>query len=942
MPARPGSFDGRIAEPESGSPSRFRSAREVQVDEGAFASMRRRPIRNRLILVGVAVVAAIAGAAVLIVEMERQASIDAFRTATTNLGKGMAQQTTQSLASVDRALTEIQISLAQDPAAGPMEIQARMRLKSTFDALTAARKSLSGVESLSVIDTDGNVANTSVTWPPVAANVSRTDFFRHFRAEDDHGVFAGAPIENAGSGKTSFFLARRIDDPHGGFAGLAIGEISVADLQSFYRLAMPPRRSVYVLRSDGVILVRYPPRDNEIGQKIPGDSPWYATAALGAGSYLGSAYFDGTPVLGVVQPLRGLPIVVETSVTQSDILSEWHQERLWVAAGAIAAAICTILLLRLLAGQYRRLELSEVTLAAKNVQLDNAHQQLDATLSNLSHGVCLYDKDTRVVFCNRRYGEIFDLPDGAIQPGMTLAEIAEMRIAAGSFPDRPASEFLAFIAAIVQEGKPDSSIFELVNGKTISGHIQPLPGHRWVVTNEDITERRAAETKIAFLARHDVLTGLANRSLFQERLEQALAMAERGRGFALLYLDLDRFKAVNDSLGHPIGDALLRAVADRLREAVRETDTVARLGGDEFAILQAGVTDPIETTVIACRIVQTIGETFWLDGNQVSVGTSVGIAMALNGAMHPVQLMKNADLALYRAKQEGRGTWRFFEPAMDAVDRARRAFALDLSSALALGQFELHYQPIVRGRGRTLSGFEALLRWRHPARGLVPPGEFIPVAEELGLIAEIGAWVLRQACAEAVAWPGALKVAVNLSARQFRGESLLNTVADAVRDSGISPARLELEITEAVPLQEDWPTLSTLQDLQALGVRVALDDFFTGVSSLSYLRCFPFDTLKIDRSFVGAMRANDKNVVRGIVGLAAGLDMSVTAEGVETAEQFELLIGAGCGEIQGYFIGKPVPVGDVPALIGLLSSQACGDPISTRLLSGPEAATAAV
>jgi diguanylate cyclase (GGDEF)-like protein len=644
--------------------------------------MTRTPIRHRLILVGVVVITAIIGATGLIIEMQRRASIDAFRTATINLGNGMSQQTAHSIALVDRILGEIQTNLTSAPGATMEEIGAAMRSKATFDLLVDQRKRLSGVDSLSLVGADGRIANASRAWPSAATDVSGREFFRDFSTGNNDAVFVSEPAKDPASGQWTAFMARRVEDMKGRFAGLVIAEISLTGLQEFYHLAMPARRSVYVLRRDGVILVRYPERESEIGKKIPDWSPWYAIVARGGGTYHAPAYFDATPIVASVHPLHNLPFVVEASVAEEDILSQWYQQRIWVILGCISSIISVVALLRLFAAQYRRLELSELSLASKNAELDTAHQQLDATLANLSQGVCFFNEDKKLVVYNRRYCELYDLPDGAIRPGMSLGEIAELRKAVGSFTKDTVNEYLASHDAFIREGRPHDAIIELTNGRIIAGHLQPLPGRGWVATHEDITERREAEAKIAFLARHDVMTGLANRAMFQDRLEQALAMAERGKGFAVLCLDLDRFKAVNDTFGHPTGDSLLRAVAGRLREVVREGDTVARLGGDEFAILQLGVSEAVEATVVARRIVQVIKEPFELEGHQVSVGTSIGIAMAPGDSSHPAQLMKCADLALYRCKQEGGGAWRFYELPVDAVARTRAGVEVDLRHAL--------------------------------------------------------------------------------------------------------------------------------------------------------------------------------------------------------------------------------------------------------------------
>jgi predicted signal transduction protein with EAL and GGDEF domain len=362
---------------------------------------------------------------------------------------------------------------------------------------------------------------------------------------------------------------------------------------------------------------------------------------------------------------------------------------------------------------------------------------------------------------------------------------------------------------------------------------------------------------------------------------------------------------------------------------VRDGDTIARLGGDEFAVLLLGVCDVMQATKLADRIVQSICEPFEISGLRLSIGVSIGIALAPSDGEDRGQLMKYADLALYRAKDEGRGTWRFFEPAMNALAQKRCAIEADLRAALGAEQLELHYQPFVSSHDRRVSGFEALVRWRHPIRGLVSPADFIPVAEETGLIIEIGDWVLKRACEDAATWPEHLKVAVNLSTRQFSDPALVRKVAEAIRAAGIAPERLELEITESLPLLQDRVTLSTLKDLHALGVTIALDDFGTGYSSLSYLRGFPFDRIKIDRSFVIGLQRDGTGIgiIAGIVGLAANLHMDITAEGVETEFQFELLAAAGCQEIQGFHMSKPVPACAVPALIDHLSARTAGPAI---------------
>jgi len=423
--------------------------------------------------------------------------------------------------------------------------------------------------------------------------------------------------------------------------------------------------------------------------------------------------------------------------------------------------------------------------------------------------------------------------------------------------------------------------------------------------------------RVAHMAHHDDLTGLPNRVLFRKDMQAALSRVDRGERVAVLCLDLDQFKAVNDTLGHQAGDALLSMVAQRLRGCVRETDTVARLGGDEFAIVQIAAEQPEQSALLARRIVETLSAPFDIDGQQAVIGVSLGIAIAPDDSVNPDQLLACADMALYRAKSDGRGTHCYFEPEMDAKMQKRRALERDLRKALPCGEFEIYYQPLVNIQINQVCAFEALLRWTHPERGTVSPAEFIPLAEEIGLIGEIGRWVLKQACMEAATWPSEIKLAVNLSSAQFKSRTLVLDILAALGASGLSPKRLELEITETVMLQDTEGTLATLQQLRELGVRISMDDFGTGYSSLSYLRKFPFDKIKVDRSFIKDMSDLDSSVaiVRAVAGLGVSLGMSTIAEGVETPEQLEKLRSEGYTEVQGFLFSAARPASELPGII---------------------------
>ena len=531
-------------------------------------------------------------------------------------------------------------------------------------------------------------------------------------------------------------------------------------------------------------------------------------------------------------------------------------------------------------------------------ELATQHARSQAALDNMNQGLCLFDADGRLVITNRRFKEMFGppQPDAVVE---TVLHDAGLDLLLGSARD-------ATLAALT---------CELADGRAIAVSRQAIADGGWVATYEDISERRTTETRLAHLARHDGLTGLPNRLLFSEHMAGSLARARRGDGIALLCLDLDRFKAVNDALGHAAGDALLQAVTQRLRDCTRESDLLVRFGGDEFVIVQEKANQPVEATALAQRLVDIMRPPFDIDHQEVVIGVSIGIALSMDGQETADALLKRADLALYRAKSDGRGAFRFFEREMDAAMQTKRALELDLRRALAEKHFEVYYQPLVQAKG--IAGFEALLRWKHPERGMISPADFIPLAEETGLIGGIGAWVLNQACADAASWPGTLKVAVNLSPVQFQTRSLVDDVKHALSSSGLAAARLELEITESVVIQDGDTVLKTLHALRAMGIRIAMDDFGTGYSSLSYLRRFPFDKIKIDQSFVKGIGEQEDclTIVRAVIGLGRSLHMSVNAEGVETEDQLNALRLEGCGEIQGYFFSKPRPAGEIADML---------------------------
>jgi len=562
-----------------------------------------------------------------------------------------------------------------------------------------------------------------------------------------------------------------------------------------------------------------------------------------------------------------------------------------------------------------RRTLLDAVISARDVTL--LADRFDTALNNMPHGLCMFDATGRLVVTNKRLAEHLNISSDDACPG-TLARHLFMRFTAGTFSDSGAERQAAEFESRLSSRLTDDFVVSMRDGRTLSFTFQPMENGGSVVLVEDITERKNAEAKIKHLARYDSLTGLPNRCFFRDQMDEALASLKPDELCAVLFVDLDQFKQVNDTLGHPSGDELLCTVASRMRRIVRETDTVARFGGDEFVVLQKPLVRIEDAASMARRIVGVVQDTYEISGHQVVVGATIGIAVAPRDGLDADVLLKNADMALYRAKFEDRGSARFFMPEMDVQTQARRNLELDLRNAVAQEALEVFFQPLVNLRTRRISACEALLRWNHPQRGPVSPAEFIPIAEELGLIIEIGDWVLRQACIECAKWPGNVRVAVNFSPIQFRRGDLLRSVEEALAVSGLSPNRLEVEITESVLLQDTKSTILLLQKLRDTGIRISLDDFGTGYSSLSYLHKFPLHKVKIDRSFLSGISAKSRSLtlLRGIARLSAGLGMSVAMEGIETKEQLALIAREGSiEEAQGFLFSPAIAATQIRALL---------------------------
>jgi diguanylate cyclase (GGDEF)-like protein len=610
--------------------------------------------------------------------------------------------------------------------------------------------------------------------------------------------------------------------------------------------------------------------------------------------------------VGSAQGSRTVKLLVVCGILLATVIAAdpaaWSlRERVLLALVAVLAVIAGLLV--------RRDRLTDQRLAAER-------RQLSIAVNNIPQGLVLYDASARIIICNQPYLDMFGLSPDVAKPGCTMQRLIAHRKETGSF-DGDVDEFCNAIIQTVSLGKATRQLTEAPGGRAIEIINRPLKSGGWVATIEDVTERRRADEKIAHLAHYDGLTDLPNRILFRERLEQSLKTIRPGEQLAVLYIDIDEFKSVNDALGHPIGDELLKGVAERLRGCLKETDVAARLGGDEFAVIQTAIKDRSETTRLVDEIHSAIRQPLECMGHLITTDASIGIALAPGDGVDLDQLLKNADLALYGAKGDGRRTYRFFEAGMDQRARARRSLELELRQAISDGSLEIYYQPVVNLEDGKVSSCEALLRWRHPERGMISPAEFIPIAEDSGLINQLGLWVLNTACAEAATWPDHVRVAVNVSPVQFRSPSLALNVAAALAACGLPASRLELEITEAVLIRDDEAALDMLHQLRKLGVRIALDDFGTGYSSLSYLQRFPFDKIKIDRSFIRdiAGPGASSSIVQAVVNIAAASDMTTTAEGVETEQQRNLLYILGCTEMQGYLFSPAISAADVRRLL---------------------------
>jgi diguanylate cyclase (GGDEF)-like protein len=830
------------------------------------------------------------------------AAVDGAKESAGNFARVLAEHTARAFESVDRSLREaehIRLNfVTRTGESGASDVASKAAAN---EALRHLQKTSPLLISIGWADVAGNLVAHSNEGDPGRQNIADAPHFVAQRDARNDDLFIAQPHRSPLSGNWLVLASRRLSNPDGSFAGIAGAVLDQLYFSSTYRsINLGRNGAVMVINRNGTALVREPLVDNIFTTSYAkGDLLTKLVPKADSGTYETVSIIDGMARIMGYQTVPGMPLVVVVSYDRAEVLAPWYHHL--YTFGLLTALVVTVFVLGtiLLMVQAR-------TLARKT-------GILEATLENMTHGLCMFDASERLTISNWRFAEMYGLGGAQTKSGTTLRSILGAIVAGRG--QGSAQEFIDRRVEAVTRDQPYYAVNELQDGRVISVTTQPIAEGGWVSIHQDITDRRRDEEKVAFMAHHDLLTGLANRTYFVEKLEEAAArLRRRNEPFTVFMLDLDRFKNVNDSLGHPAGDALLKETSRRLKSTLREIDVLARLGGDEFAIIQCGETNQQEAAIaVANRIIDIITEPYNINGNIVNIGTSVGIASAPADGCEPDILMKRADLALYRAKSEGRNGYRFFDQHMTADVEARRQMEIELRAALTAKQLEVHYQPIIDANTRKLFGVEALVRWRHPIKGYIPPSEFIPLAEDTGLISSLGEWVLQKACTDAMSWPPHVRVAVNVSAMQFRKCNLLDVILCVLVDTGLPPQRLELEITETALLEHEAAHLAVMHQLKNLGVSINLDDFGTGYSSLSYLTMFPFDKIKIDRSFTKNLtqRADCAAIVSSVLALGAGLDLPTVAEGIETVQQFEILRASGVQFAQGYLFGRPLPASEL-------------------------------
>jgi len=778
------------------------------------------------------------------------------------------------------------------------------------------------IVQVAIIDAKGIMrASNAGPQPAPLVDLSDREHYRiHLNSTTDQ-LFISKPVVGRVSGKWSVQITRRFLNSDKSFGGVVVASLDPEHLTKFYeKIDFGSPVSISLIGSDGVVRSSGGSAGGyKLGQDL-GDTELFNRLQAGANTtFEDNSFADGEAQLVTIRKVKGHPLWVSVSSNKNEIYKDS------LSALRLNVTIAAILTLIILAAVERILN----TEAKARLKA----QQLQLTLENMSQGIMMVTKDLQIPIINARCGELLDLPPEFIKKPPRFDQLIEYQTQHGKFRNAATSNGRElFEHSMASNASSQVAVCErlMPNGTVIEVRSGHLPDGSFVQTFTDITKRWEAEAHVARLAAEDPLTGLPNRRVFRSTLDQMTRLATPVPGstlpkneFAVLFLDLDRFKVINDTLGHRIGDMLLQEVAKRLKLALRATDILARLGGDEFAIVVPSLVTRAAIEVLATGLIVAVAQPYEIDGYRIRSNVSIGIAIGPQDGESVDDLLMAADLALYSVKAGNRGTYKFYEKAMNKELNDRRQMELDLREALERNELELHYQPILNLRTNVITGFEALARWRHPVKGMVPPALFIPVAEDSELILPLGEWALREACRTAAQWPDDLRIAVNLSPKQFTAPNLFHMIEQTLKETGLAPGRLELEITERIFMENNDSTLSTLRRIKELGVRISLDDFGTGYSSLSYLRSFPFDKIKVDRAFVSDLKDSSEHIVivQAVVSIARALGMTTTAEGVETEDQQRLLTTLGCDEVQGYLYSAPVPIENVPETIAKWGSQ---------------------
>ena len=901
----------------------------------AFSSIpggvRRLAARQAPLLAGsLLVAAAVVAGALALANYSYDRHVREASDAIANLSYVVADHADRSMTAVNQSVSKVAEALQArqpDSAAALEALADAADIRSMLDAIVVDNPFL---DSVFVIGADGEADSRSRGEMIPPELIAGGEYMAALQRSSPGGVYLSSPFQSYRFNSWTLNFSARVSSPGGAFLGAVAGIVKLASFSDLFdKMNLPANGSISLFSGDGRLLSWAPQSQMPFGASLTGTA-LYQDFVLPRhdGVTRARSPVDGVERLLAVANAPDFPVSAVIAAGMPDIVAGWRGEARWLAVFAGLAILAIFVGAARLAFHVDKVTEERQRRAVEKLIAEQAATLANA-IENIVQGLAMFDRRGGLVLYNTRYAEMYGLPLDKFKVGVTRAETIDPR-QSGDLRE-------LFERVVAVPGDRTLSYLYLRDGRVIAQRKKMLRDGGWVSTHEDVTAKRAAEERIQVMATRDSLTGLFNRFEFKNQLDQRVSESRRhGVKFAVLHVSLDRFKKVNDTLGHPIGDELLRCVAARLSSCVREDDVVARLGGDEFAVLQRAGSVPRNVTKLAERLIAALSEPYVINGDPAEIAASVGVSVTPDDSGDADGLMRNADLALRQAKQSGGGAYRFFTPAMDEQIRARRELEIDLKAAVADHQFELCYQPVVSTKDRAVKSFEALIRWRHPQRGRTPPTEFIPLAEETGLIVPIGEWVLGEACRMAATLPADVKVGVNVSPVQFSSEGFLSSVSSALENAGVDGSRLIVEITESVMTKDPQQAIRGLHALRDLGIAIAMDDFGTGHSSLSYMRKFPFDKVKIDKSFVGVLGVDSSaaTIVRSAAALASALGMASVAEGVETEDQMSFLVEAGCAEAQGYLISRPLPALDVYAFLGLK------DPLSSALSEEPQESAA--